>query len=111
MYHIFCIHSSIEGHLGSFHLLAIKNKAAMKMLEYVSLLYLGAAFVYIPRSNITTVFKISFIYISNALPKVTYSTTTTPALLPYPVTPTSWPWCSPLLRHIKFARARGLSSQ
>jgi hypothetical protein len=28
MYHIFCIHSSIEGHLGSFQLLAIINKAA-----------------------------------------------------------------------------------
>jgi hypothetical protein len=31
--------------------------------------------------------------------------------LPYPPTPTSWPWCSPVLRHIKFARPRGLSSQ
>jgi hypothetical protein len=37
--------------------------------------------------------------------------THTPALLPYPLTPTSWPWCSPVLRHIKFARPRGLSSQ
>ena len=26
-----------------------------------------------------------------------------PALLPYPPTPTSWPWCSPVLEHIKFA--------
>jgi hypothetical protein len=26
MYHIFCIHSSVEGHLGSFQLLAIINK-------------------------------------------------------------------------------------
>jgi hypothetical protein len=26
MYHIFCIHSSVEGHLGSFQLLAITNK-------------------------------------------------------------------------------------
>jgi hypothetical protein len=31
-------------------------------------------------------------------------------LLPYPPTPTSWPWCSPVLGHIKFARLRGLSS-
>jgi hypothetical protein len=30
---------------------------------------------------------------------------------PYPTTPTSWPWRSPVLRHIKFARPRGLSSQ
>jgi hypothetical protein len=34
-----------------------------------------------------------------------------PTLLPNPPTPASWPWCSPVLRHIKFARPRGLSSQ
>jgi hypothetical protein len=34
-----------------------------------------------------------------------------PPPLPYPPTSTSWPWCSPVLRHIKFARPRGLSSQ
>jgi hypothetical protein len=34
-----------------------------------------------------------------------------PALLPSPPTPTSWPWHSPVLGHIKFARPRGLSSQ
>jgi hypothetical protein len=33
-----------------------------------------------------------------------------PTLLPYPPTPTSWPWHSPVLGHIKFARPRGLSS-
>jgi hypothetical protein len=33
MYHIFCIHSSIEGHLGSFQLRAIINKAAMNIVE------------------------------------------------------------------------------
>jgi hypothetical protein len=31
--------------------------------------------------------------------------------LPYPPTPTSWPWCFPVLRQIKFAGPRGLSSQ
>jgi hypothetical protein len=30
-------------------------------------------------------------------------------LLPYPPTPTTWPWHSLVLRHIKFARPRGLS--
>ena len=35
----------------------------------------------------------------------------TPPPLPYPPIPTSWPWHSPVLRHIKFARPRGLSSQ
>ena len=32
-----------------------------------------------------------------------------PTTLPYPPTPTSWPWHSPELRHIKFARPMGLS--
>ena len=41
MYHIFCIHSSIEGHLGSFQLLAIINKAAMNIVEHMSLLPVG----------------------------------------------------------------------
>jgi hypothetical protein len=34
-----------------------------------------------------------------------------PPTLPYPPTPTSWPWCSPVLRHIKFARPMGRSFQ
>ena len=34
-----------------------------------------------------------------------------PSLLPYPPTPASWPWHSPVLGHIKFAIPRGLSSQ
>jgi hypothetical protein len=47
-----------------------------------------------------------FIYISNAIPKVPH---TLPHLLPHPPTPISWPWRSPVLRHIKFARPMGLS--
>jgi hypothetical protein len=43
---------------------------------------------------------IFFIYISSAIPKVPH---TLHPLLPYPPTPTSWPWRSPVLRHIKFA--------
>jgi hypothetical protein len=34
-----------------------------------------------------------------------------PTLLLYQPTPTSWPWHSPVLGHIKFVRPRGLSSQ
>jgi hypothetical protein len=41
MYHIFCIHSSVEGHLGSFQILAIINKTAMNIVEHVSFLYVG----------------------------------------------------------------------
>jgi len=49
MYHIFCIHSSVEGHLGSFQLLVIINKAGMDIVEHVSLLYVGASLGYIPK--------------------------------------------------------------
>ena len=52
MYHIFCIHSSVEGHLGSFQLLAIINKATMNIVEHVSLLHVGAYCEYMPKSGI-----------------------------------------------------------
>jgi hypothetical protein len=52
MYHIFCIHSSVEGHLGPFQLLTIINKAAINIVKYVSLLHVGASSGYIPRSGI-----------------------------------------------------------
>jgi hypothetical protein len=52
MYHIFCIHSSVEGHLGSSQLLAIKIKAAMKIVEHVSFLLVGTSSGYIPRRSI-----------------------------------------------------------
>ena len=52
MYHIFCIHSSVEGHLDSFQLLAIISKAAMNIVEHVSLFYVVESFGYIPRSGI-----------------------------------------------------------
>ena len=35
MYHIFCIHSTEEGHLGCFQLLAIINKDAMNIVKHV----------------------------------------------------------------------------
>jgi hypothetical protein len=52
MYHIFCIHSFVEGHLGSFQLLAIINKAAMNTVEHVSLLQVGVYPGYMTKSGI-----------------------------------------------------------
>jgi hypothetical protein len=49
MYHIFCIHSSVEGHLDSFHFLAIINKAAMNIVEQVSFLSVGTSSGYMTR--------------------------------------------------------------
>jgi hypothetical protein len=51
MYHIFCIHSSVEGHLGSFQLLTIINKASMNIVEHMFLLRVGTS-RYMPRRGI-----------------------------------------------------------
>ena len=56
MYHISCIHSSVEGHLGSFQLLAIINKAAMKIVEHVFLLPIATSSGYMPRRGIAPSF-------------------------------------------------------
>ena len=51
MYHIFFIHSSVNGHLGCFHVLAIVNSAAVNIGVYVSfriMVFSG----YLPRSGI-----------------------------------------------------------
>jgi hypothetical protein len=52
MYHIFCIHSSVEGHLGSFQLLAIITRASMNIVEHVSLLPVGTSSAYMSRRGI-----------------------------------------------------------
>ena len=51
-YHIFFIHSSVEGHVSCFQFLAVTNKAAMNIVEQVSLWDVGASFGYMPRSGI-----------------------------------------------------------
>ena len=51
IYHIFFIHSSVNGHLGCFHVLAIVNSAAMNVGVYVS--FQSMVFSrYMPRSGI-----------------------------------------------------------
>ena len=51
MNHNFFIHSSVNGHLGCFHVIAIVNSAAMKSGIYVSLSILFSS-GYMPRSGI-----------------------------------------------------------
>ena len=52
MYHIFFIHSSVEGHLDSFQFLDIINRAAMNIVEHVSLLPVEASSGYMPKSGV-----------------------------------------------------------
>jgi hypothetical protein len=52
IHHIFYIHSSLEGHLGCFQLLAIINKVAMNIVEHVSFLHVRASFGFMSRSGI-----------------------------------------------------------
>ena len=47
MYHILSIHSTVEGHLDYFQLLAIIIEAAMNIVEHESYLYVKASFRYI----------------------------------------------------------------
>ena len=51
MYHSFLIHSSADGHLGCFHVLAMINSAAMNIGVHVSLSDLVSS-VCMPRSGI-----------------------------------------------------------
>ena len=59
MYHIFIFHPSVDGHVGSFHVMAIVN-AAMNIGVHVSFQIVGFS-GYIPRSGIA-VLNGSFIF-------------------------------------------------
>ena len=51
MYHDFFIYSSVDGHLGCFHVLAIVNSAAVNIGVHVSFSVFVSS-VYMPRSVI-----------------------------------------------------------
>ena len=55
MYQNFFIHSSVDGHLGGFHALAIVNSAAMNNRIHVSLTILVSS-GYMPRSGIAVLY-------------------------------------------------------
>ena len=65
MYHIFFIHSSVNGHLGCFHVLAIANSAAMNIRMHVSF-WIIVLSGYMPRSGIARSYrKSNFSFLSN----------------------------------------------
>lgn len=51
MYHMYFIHSMVDGHLGCFQCLAILNKATMNIAVQVSLWYSEASSGYMPKSG------------------------------------------------------------
>ena len=62
MYHSFFIHSSVEGYLGCFHVLAIVNSAAMNIGEHVSFSVLVSS-GYMSRSGIAGSFVVLFLVV------------------------------------------------
>ena len=65
MYHIFFIHSSVDGHLGCFHVLAIVNSAAKNIGVHVSF-GIRVLSGYMPRSGIVGSYGSSiFVFLRN----------------------------------------------
>jgi hypothetical protein len=83
-----------------------KNIITLGMLNYSTMLYISKWSLIQEDIFLLDIF---FIDISNAIPFPSFlwkSPITPPALLPYPLTPASWPWHSPVLGHIIIIRPR-----
>ena len=52
MYHSFFIHSSVDGHLGCFHVLAIVNNAAINLGVHVFFFSVTVSYGYVPSCGI-----------------------------------------------------------
>ena len=71
IYHIFFIHSSVDGHLGCFYIMAIVNNVAMNIGVHVSFcISVFASFRYIHRSGIAWSYCTSIFSLLRNLPNV-----------------------------------------